>query len=266
MNESNETYRFNPRADCFTSEARHLLKVRCEYCDQLASCDAAFPLLNASDFPDWTWKLTPRKLSPVISWTEFVANVIERARMIYNDPALELLPGSALGPIDIEPIGMWPKTLDDINIASPGGPLFSRSLIERLQERGICLPFQPVMLQNRKGFSHPYGIMQPTVYRNVVHPETFIRTPHLRCCDYCEEIKVLNPWLKPPRQIFLRAEFRGKTDDLFRVTGFYGRSVFLSDRLKSVLEDISPTGLNLDPFGIWFDAAATEHPEPATEL
>jgi hypothetical protein len=107
--------------------------------------------------------------------------------------------------------------------------------------------------------------MQPTVYRNVVHPETFIRTPHLRCCDYCEEIKVLNPRLKPPRQIFLRAEFRGKTDDLFRVTGFYGRSVFLSDRLKSALEDISPTGLNLEPFGIWFDAAGTEHPEPATE-
>ena len=249
---SSIAYRLKPRSNEFTGEAAgHLPLVECEFCAERAGgVGVAFPLVQASDFSDVTWKLNITKLKPsVCSWTQF-EGIIERGRRLSNDPTLELVPNSSLGPIEIEPIGLWPKDLNDMDIANPGGLLFSRHLIEKLRTFGIDPPFQSAILKNRKGFSYPYGIMQPQVYR-IMHPETFVQYPKYQQCSRCGEIKVLKPG-KGPERLYLRSEFRQSVASLFRVIG-YVDFVFVSDRMKAALDEIQPSGLAYDPFGCWME-------------
>jgi hypothetical protein len=129
------------RLENFTGEAAgNLPYVDCEFCGgQPGAADADFPLVNASEFSDVLWKVNVKDLRPPrTNWAAF-EKLIERGRTLTQNPTFQLVPGCALGPIKIRPIGRWPSVLFDIDFASPGGLLFSQELVDALKKKGFAL-------------------------------------------------------------------------------------------------------------------------------
>ena len=244
-------YRLRLETHNFTGEAKATLYVvECEFCDRRCGGYADFPLVLAKHFRDCSWKLQLGRHAPTMSWSSF-QEVIRRGRRIYHDDSLELVPNSSLGPIAVEPIGRKPAVLKEIDVASPGGPLFGAELLEKLRQRAVDLPYYPVAVEGAHGQRRTYGILQPHVYR-MVHPRTFEENPAYTQCEHCGQVFALNPMVRPPSRLCLQGRFRGKTDPLFRVLGYVG-FVFVSDMLKDILDEIKPSGLEYDAFGVWVD-------------
>lgn len=208
-NQLDDIFILEQRFDFFTEIAAGVLPlVDCEFCGGRPSGHTtSFPLLQASEFADFTWTVNAKKVTPrVCTWTEF-EKLILRAQLICNDPSFLISPNSSLAPIEITSIGKWPSFLRDIEYAHPGGPLLEQGLLQKLGEKGLRLEYHLTSLRNADRSPFSYGLVQPRLYRGV-HARTFEENAEFNQCDHCGTIGSANPLLKPPQRIYLDEKIR----------------------------------------------------------
>ncbi|MCC7375198.1 MAG: hypothetical protein IT581_11145 [Verrucomicrobiales bacterium] len=92
----------------------------------------------------------------------------------------------------IRPFGRRPQKLNDIELALPGGVLFSEGLINLLSAKGMELKSAHVSLRDSQGEAFTYGLVQASIVRNL-HSDMFVEYPNYLQCAKCGTVKVLRP-------------------------------------------------------------------------
>lgn len=239
MSTEHEVYTFSSRDAKFTGDfAAHLPPVTCETCGESpGSAGTSHPLVPASilapqgseyyyeDIPEQRWSARRWPWA----WFRWFA---EQARP-YLPVGAELTPFAGIGVFTPEVEGYPPLHLDDIEIASPGGPMFKLELIEKLHSQGFKVDYQPVKLPNRRGLSSAYGLVQAAAFR-ILDPKSWLNSNCTQCA-ICGAMKVKD-FRKSGRltECFFRIPEKFELPPLFRVVGYEG-AVCLTPELYSCL-------------------------------